>query len=162
MTSPAPAAAATAVGADAETIRIGPNEIRLLLDAPATGGALSAHKVQLRGGSLGANPHLHRRSSEVFYVLKGSFEMLAGERIFTATEGDLVVVPPGVPHAFAASDGCDGDLLVFITPGVERFDIFRDLIRIAAGELHQAAYAAASERQFDTHSVHAANWSRTR
>ena len=51
-----------------------------------------------------------------------------------AAEGDLVVVPPHAVHAFAAAPGSDADLLIILTPGVERFEYFRQLQRIAAGE----------------------------
>jgi hypothetical protein len=37
-------------------------------------------------------------------------------------------------HAFAAAPGSDADLLIILTPGVERFEYFRLLQRIAAGE----------------------------
>ena len=61
--------------------------------------------------------------------------MLTGERVVTAAEGDLVVVPPHTVHAFAAAPGSDADLLVILAPGVERFEYFRHLQRIAAGEV---------------------------
>ena len=48
-------------------------------------------------------------------------------------EADLAVVPPGLPHAFASTRGSDADLLIVITPGVERFEYFRHLARIATG-----------------------------
>lgn len=43
------------------------------------------------------------------------------------------VVPPGTAHAFAAAAGSDADLLIILTPGVERFEYFRHLQRIATG-----------------------------
>jgi quercetin dioxygenase-like cupin family protein len=65
----------------------------------------------------------------MFYVLAGSVDMIEGERAPTATKGGLVVVPPGRAHAFAASSGLDGALLVVIAPGIERSDFFRQLVR---------------------------------
>jgi hypothetical protein len=62
-------------------------------------------------------------------------ELLAGERILTVHEGDLIVVPPGAVHAFAAAPAGDVDLLIVITPGVERFEYFRHLQRIGKGEV---------------------------
>ena len=43
-------------------------------------------------------------------------------------------MPPGLPHAFAAVQASDADLLIVITPGVERFEYFRHLARIATGQ----------------------------
>jgi hypothetical protein len=53
----------------------------------------------------------------------------------TAERGDLVVVPPGLVHAFAAAPGHDADILIVITPGVARFEYFRHLERIAYGKV---------------------------
>ncbi len=43
----------------------------------------------------------------------------------TMLQGDLAVVPPHMPHAFAATAGSGADLLIMITPGIERFGYFR-------------------------------------
>ena len=43
-------------------------------------------------------------------------------------------MPPGLPYAFAAARGSDADLLIAITPGIERFEYFRHLARIARGQ----------------------------
>jgi len=119
--------------ADAEVIAFPPQTVRLLADSSATGGRLSTQRVTLAGGADGANPHHHANSAELFYVLSGSAQLLAGDRIVVASEGDLVLVPPGLPHAFAAVRATDADLLIVITPGVERFEYFRHLARIATG-----------------------------
>lgn len=119
--------------ADAETLAGATIQIRLLADSSATGGALSTQRVTMAEGADGATPHLHRMSSELFYVLSGSADVLTGDRVITANEGDLVVVPPDTPHAFAATPGQSADLLIVLTPGVERFEYFRHLGRIATG-----------------------------
>lgn len=116
----------------AETLQLGPSSLRLLLDDDATGGAISAHRVHLTDGGLGANPHVHAHTSEVFYVVDGSLDLLVGEELESVTAGDLVVVPPGHAHAFAASPGCDAEVFLFITPGIQRFEFFRQLLSVAA------------------------------
>ncbi len=128
MTAPGAAGVAIARAATAETLELGPNTIRLLLDGDATAGAISAHQVSLTDGARGANPHRHTHTSEVFYVVGGSLDLLVGDDRVKASTGDLVVVPPGITHAFAASPGCDAEVFLFITPGVERFDFFRQLL----------------------------------
>jgi mannose-6-phosphate isomerase-like protein (cupin superfamily) len=120
--------------AEAEIVGGGSTIGRLYADSPATGGALSSQRITLQGGAPGATPHHHNGSSELFYVLSGAAEMLAGERVLTATAGDLVVVPAGTVHAFAAATARDADLLIIITPGIERFEYFRHLQRIGTGE----------------------------
>jgi mannose-6-phosphate isomerase-like protein (cupin superfamily) len=120
--------------ADAEVVGRPPVTGRLYADSRATGGALTSQRIILQHGAAGATPHHHTGSSELFYVISGAAEMLTGERVHTVGEGDLVVVPPGTVHAFTAARDNDADLLIILTPGVERFEYFRQLQRIAAGE----------------------------
>jgi hypothetical protein len=55
-------------------------------------------------------------------------------------------VPPGLAHAFAARAGADTDLLIVITPGVERFEYFRHLARIVTGEVSPESLLEVQER----------------
>ncbi|PWU43774.1 cupin [Micromonospora globispora] len=121
--------------ADAEVVGRAPTTIRLLADSSATGGALSTQRVTLTDGADGARPHHHANSAELFYLLDGTAQLLSGEQVVTAERGDLVIVPPGVAHAFAAAPGENADILIVITPGVERFEYFRHLERIAYGKV---------------------------
>ncbi len=119
---------------DAEVLGGTPVTGRLYADSSATGGAFSSQRITLIHGALGATPHHHKGSSELFYVLSGAADLLTGEQVLTLRKGDLIVVPPGTVHAFAAAPGADADLLIVISPGVERFEYFRHLQRIATGE----------------------------
>jgi len=67
----------------------------------------------------------------MFYVLDGMVDVLAGDEIVRAEGGYGIVVPPGLPHAFSAQPGHRVELLIVIAPGVERFEYFRQLTRIA-------------------------------
>ncbi len=149
---------AIARAADAETFSQGSSTLQLLLDATPTGGAFSATRVHLSEGQLGANPHRHTHSSELFFVVGGSLDVLAGEQMLTATSGDLVVVPPEHAHAFAASEGCRADVLVMITPGIDRFPFFRAM----ADAVHSGADRSSmvpSPHEYDTHAVESKEWS---
>ena len=137
--------------ADAERIGFPPQTVRLLADGSSTGGMLSAQRVTLQHGADGANPHHHTSSAELFYVLSGSAQLLAGDRLLHVGEGDLAVVPPGLPHAFAAAAASDADLLVVITPGIERFEYFRHLARIAVGQQSPAAGGPRRCRDWSIH-----------
>ncbi|MFE5212924.1 cupin domain-containing protein [Streptomyces sp. NPDC056600] len=143
--------------ADAEVTGRLPAAIRLLADSSATGGALSVVRATLTGGADGARPHRHDNSAEMFFMVSGTARLLSGEEVVTAGPGDLVVVPPGMPHAFAAPPGHDADILVVITPGVERFDYFRHLRRIALGEASPESLLDVQER-YDTHFLRSGAW----
>lgn len=142
---------------DAEVIGGGAVSGRLYADSNSTGGALTSQRITLLAGAAGATPHHHTGSSELFYVLSGAAEMLAGDQILTAREGDLVVVPPQAVHAFAAAPGGDADLLTILTPGVERFEYFRHLQRIATGEEPLESILAVQDR-YDNHFDESPAW----
>jgi mannose-6-phosphate isomerase-like protein (cupin superfamily) len=120
--------------ASAEVVGAPNVKVKLLADSSATGGALSTVRITLDKGADGAKPHHHTRSAEMFYVLDGRVDVLSGREIVKAEAGDVIVVPPLMAHAFAAERGSNADILIIIAPGVERFEYFRQLTRIARGE----------------------------
>jgi mannose-6-phosphate isomerase-like protein (cupin superfamily) len=164
MPVPQPAADGAVVvhGEDAETLGDAARAaVGLLADARDTGGAVSAVRVTLGDGADGAQPHRHGRSAELFFVLGGRAQMLAGDAVVLAGRGDLVVVPHGLSHAFGAVAGSGADLLVVLVPGIDRFDYFRLLERGALGEATSEQLTAAQER-FDTWFLESTAWTRAR
>jgi mannose-6-phosphate isomerase-like protein (cupin superfamily) len=119
---------------DAEVVGAPTAKVKLLADSSATGGALSTVQVTLEKGADGARPHRHEHSAEMFYVLNGVVQVLSGMEIVRAEPGDVIVVPPMLPHAFSAERGTGAEILIVIAPGVERFEYFRQLTRIAQGK----------------------------
>ncbi len=143
-------AAPVLVRADhAESVVDGPTSlITLLADAPETGGAVTVNRATLAVGSPGAPPHSHTRAAESFFVLDGELEVLVDEEIVRLGKGDFLLVPPGTTHAFAPPHGKDADVLVVFTPGMRRFDYYRLLGQVHAGEA-QVTELAASSQEFD-------------
>lgn len=98
--------------ADVEVLGLAPLATRLLADSDATGGALSIMRTTMGERIEGARPHTHSKSAELFYLLDGQLQLLAGERVIMAGQGDLVVVPPNMAHAFATIPGHSADFLI--------------------------------------------------
>ena len=89
-------------------------------------------------GRDGANPHIHRHHTDLFYVLQGELTIgLGADRQETAVPaGSLVVAPPFVVHAFRnaspteevrylnfhAPGGGFADYLRGVTPGFDSED----------------------------------------
>ncbi|MDK3255292.1 quercetin 2,3-dioxygenase [Blastococcus capsensis] len=72
----------------------------------------------------GFAPPLHRHldETEMFQVLEGSATFTCGTESFTATPGDFVLLPAGVPHTFVvAPDGPLRTLQITTPAGFERF-----------------------------------------
>ena len=133
----------------------------LLADASATKGAFSCHRVMLGRGAGGAVPHRHEHASELFFILDGALDVLIGLDVVTAAAGDLLVVPPGLPHAFGAASDSPADALVVIAPGIERFDYFRHVVRRRDGSEPPEVLLGLQDR-FDTHFVDSAVWQHAR
>ncbi|MBV1852667.1 cupin domain-containing protein [Catellatospora tritici] len=131
--------------------------VTLLADAPQTGNVLTSNRSLLKAGSPGAPPHFHERSDEIFFLLDGELEVLLGEEIITLYRGDLLIVPPYLPHAFAPAPDTDADVLFLFTPGPARFEYYRLLDRFHAG-LATAADIKASQERYDNHFLSAALW----
>lgn len=121
-------------GNEAEVVGSPSATVRLLADSSSTGGALSTVHVTLGAGAEGAKPHRHEKSAEMFYVLEGALRILSGKEVIRAQAGDVVVVPPHLPHAFDAEPGSGAQILIIIAPGVERFEYFRQITRIGEGK----------------------------
>ncbi|GAA1687758.1 cupin domain-containing protein [Fodinicola feengrottensis] len=143
--------------ADAETLGEGPIKMTLYADYETTGGAVSANRATMAAGRDGAAPHFHTKSSELFFVVEGSLQVLAGDDVITANKGDFLVVPPKMPHAFAAPEGSPADVLIVFTPGLERFDYFRLLDRVAHGQADPQEILDSQER-FDNHFLDSPAW----
>lgn len=71
----------------------------------------SARVVRIAPGPR--TPHVHPRSAELVYVAGGTGTAWEGDVPTRVGEGDLVVVPAGVPHATVASGTSDLVLVCF-------------------------------------------------
>ncbi len=84
----------------------------------ATDGRVVAHVIRAAAGAaFSSQPHLHRTSFQLVYVLKGwiTFEY-AGQGELRLEAGDCVHQPPGIRHReLGHSD--DVELLEIVMPG---------------------------------------------
>nr|WP_245677282.1 cupin domain-containing protein [Nocardia acidivorans] len=128
-----------------------------MLDANETGGSVSTLEVTMKQGADGAAPHFHTLSDELFYVAEGELQLLAGDRIVSVAAGGSIVVPKLMPHAFGATPDSGARILIALMPGVQRFEYFRTLDRIAKGESGFEELAAAQE-EFDNHFIDRPDW----
>ncbi|MFA1550874.1 cupin domain-containing protein [Actinomadura chokoriensis] len=158
-TAPAPAPVLVRAG-NAETVQDGATSlITLLADAGATGGALTANKATFRAGSPGAPAHFHTRATEMFLVLDGAMSILVDDEVLHLDKGDFLTVPPTVPHAFAPAPGCEAEMLVVFSPGLQRFDYYRLLERVHRGEATVQDIRDSSE-QYDNHYFDSPVWTK--
>jgi mannose-6-phosphate isomerase-like protein (cupin superfamily) len=100
--------------------------------AAESGGELLAIDLALPPGArVPGGLHVHPRQEERFEVAKGTMRFrMGGEKVF-AGPGEMVVVPPGVPHDFA--NACDEDALVRveIRPALKMEQLFETAVALA-------------------------------
>ncbi|OEJ36677.1 cupin domain-containing protein [Streptomyces agglomeratus] len=143
--------------ATAETTSDPSSVMTLLADCGTVGSSLTSYRSQFAKGAVGAPAHFHTRASELFFVIGGSLQVLVDDEVKILDEGDLLLVPPRTPHAFAAAPGAEADVLFVFTPGMPRFDYLRLLGRVMRGEASPQEIAESSEH-FDNHYVDSPVW----
>ena len=108
-----------------ERIELGGTKVTVLVDAAASGGAVTVLELELQPGAR-AGPHRHTREDETIVVFAG--ELSVDGRTLGA--GEAVFLARGVRHSFANDGDVPMRAHVVCTPaGLEEF--FR---AIAAGD----------------------------
>jgi mannose-6-phosphate isomerase-like protein (cupin superfamily) len=105
--------------------------INILVRGSDTDGAWSLLDYTMPPRFAGPPPHRHRHTTETFYCVRGEATMTLDGRAVRLAAGELVVVPPGVAHAFANAGEAPATLLIHLSPGgFERyFDELAALVR---------------------------------
>ena len=148
--------------ADAEVLSDAPGSlITLLADSDSTEKRFTTNRATLRRGVFGTPAHFHTRATEFFFVIDGSLQVLVRDELHTLGKGDFLAVPPRVPHAFGPAKDSDADVLVVFTPGMDRFDYYRLLDRVARGAADPKEIAESS-RHYDNHYVDSPLWRKAR
>ena len=123
-------------------------------------GAVSAGRLTFATWADGAPPHHHKLSHELFYLLDGTLLFRLGDTVTSVGKGGLVVIQPGLPHAFGASEGEVADVVVVLSPGVERFEYFEQLAAISRGEAELESLVPEQDR-YDVHFEDIPDWRTT-
>ncbi|WP_424212648.1 cupin domain-containing protein [Streptomyces sp. BI20] len=155
--APAPALPAGVVhttAQGAERVSDAPGSVMALL---ADVAGLTCNLAVLEEGAKGAPVHHHTKATEFFFVLDGRLDVLVEEEILTLAKGDFLAVPAHVKHAFAPAAGARAEVFVGFAPGMGRFDYYRLLDRVRAGQADPAEIGASSP-VYDNHYGESALW----
>ena len=79
---------------DVEPITEVCGESRRLITA-ADGTEAGLHVVHI----VESEPHYHRRTAEIYYILAGSGRMRVADEVFEVEPGTAIYIPPGKVHA---------------------------------------------------------------
>jgi len=73
------------------------------------------------------NPlHIHGNCSEIILLLSGSVEHVVGEEIVDLTAGDVLIVPPAVPHQARSVGPTGAEMVVVYNSGQRDFQVVTD------------------------------------
>jgi len=105
------------LGSDGRTFSVGPDSVKALVEAADTNDAFSLVDYTAAPGVPGPPPHVHRETSETFYVLAGEVTFRAGDREQVLRAGEIAFVPPGIVHTFANAGSEPARWVGIFSPG---------------------------------------------
>jgi mannose-6-phosphate isomerase-like protein (cupin superfamily) len=134
--------------ATCECLRLGTDELVVLMTSAESGGALFSIEIRMAAG--GGPPVMHRHEpSEIYFVQRGEFTVYTGELLpdgswtavqrITAAAGDVVPLAGGTPHTIRNESDTDAVAFVVHAPGTA----FEGFVRAGA------ALAAEGEPSMD-------------
>jgi mannose-6-phosphate isomerase-like protein (cupin superfamily) len=92
-------------------------------------------------------PHVHPTQDEFIYVFDGKFDLVLDGQPATATNGDLIRLPRGIPHGIFNNGQANVTCLFWVAPTRRLWDLFlainnvpdpAEVIRLA--ELHEVNF----------------------
>lgn len=107
--------------------------VRFKIFSKDTGGLIEMYEREVPPRTIGADPHLHRTTTEVFYVVEGMPSIRCGEVNRSHPPGSIVVVPPNTVHAYGNPTDAPIKVLVSFSPGLGHEEFFRGLSRLKHG-----------------------------
>jgi quercetin dioxygenase-like cupin family protein len=76
-------------------------------------------------------PHMHPTQDEYIYVLDGRIDLLLDGKRTSASTGDLVRMPRGIPHAFYNNSGEAVTALFWAAPAGKLLELYRRIHNVA-------------------------------
>ena len=70
--------------------------------------------------NVGPALHVHPRGNECFYIVKGRYKFVLGNKLMDTAPGDLIVVQKNMSHKFTVGDG-GGEVLIISPPDLENY-----------------------------------------
>lgn len=90
------------------------------IDGEQTAGAYSLGETSGRRGDM-PPLHVHRRDDETFFVVEGEMMLFVGDRQIAVREGQAVLAPREVPHAYRVESEQARWLVINSPAGFEKF-----------------------------------------
>ncbi len=138
----APQSVALSVNPADETIRLGPLELRFLVTAENSGGAVAIFEIAIPAGErLMAPAHSHDHFEETFYGIAGLLTWTVDGKPIDVGPGQALCIPRGAVHRFDNNGAEDVKGLCVVAPAAIGPQFFRE-----AAELVDAAGGGLPDR----------------
>lgn len=111
-----------------EVVKVGPLEIRYLVDGAQTGG-LGLFEMKVPPGAHVPPPHSHTDNEECVYVLEGTLRYSVDDETRDLRPGDWMSTPRGSVHQFSNPGSGIARALVMMTPDIGA-QYFRDVAAV--------------------------------
>ncbi len=115
-------------------VSLGPIQMVVQEDGTHTRGTLGVAEFEVPPHAPTPPPHIHHAHEEVFYVLEGELEFLAGTERVRAGQGTFVMVPIGAVHTFSNPTEKTARFLNTFTPP-QYIHYFEELSQLMQGEV---------------------------
>ena len=113
-----------------ERIKIGPLEIRFLLESKATAGSLAMFEFDVPANARVPIAHSHDGYEETIYGLEGVLTWTLEDTPIDVGPGEALCIPRGAVHQFDNTREVDARALAIVTPGILGPDYFREVAAI--------------------------------
>ena len=105
------------VGNERRQFQVAGVSFALKVTGVESSGACAVVEVTVPPNFAGPAPHLHERTTEVFYLLNGVMAFTLGQETTIARPGDVLRAPAGMAHRFWNPTAAPATYLAFLTPG---------------------------------------------
>ena len=123
------------------------NDMFVKVTAQDTNGSYEVCEERCPAG-FASRPHLHTVSHETFYVIEGSATFILGKDEHRVKVGDLIHIPPSIPHQMIAGDDGVRVLMVY-SPGTTEA-MFADMTALTPEERSDFKTGAAVAAKHNT------------
>ena len=115
---------------EGRSLQIGTSSCTFKATGKDTHGHFGLFEFVLEPETTGASPHLHKQTTEMFYVVEGEVELVVDQRRITAAPGSFVLVPENTPHSFSNPGQAQSILLIMFCPADSREQYFEGLAEL--------------------------------
>lgn len=113
-----------------DTIRIGPLEVRFLVESADSNGSAAVFECAIPAGAALPAAHSHDAYEETVYGLEGTSTWTVEGQATDLGPGEAICIPRGAVHRFDNNGTEDAKVLAVVSPGVLGPEYFREVAAV--------------------------------